>query len=246
MPVAYDISIVRLQIDDVAPLVALALIVPLAFLLSSLLVWILTSLNRSIELLALKRQDHKRSLLLHVRRALLAASLAILAVFVWSAFVYSGRYQQDFDARVWQYAWFLQDGWSALLYLFLFVAIVYRWRPDPSNRLLALSEQIATDEDEAEAFELANTQLETDDPVKPSETVAPVRPDARAHRPSEDHIFSLDSGDDSFDEARPERERGNVARPVPPNIQSDHPIRHDADDDEETQAMLTPRPRRDS
>lgn len=52
-------------------------------------------------------------------------------------------------------SWFLLDGWLGLLYLAVFMAIAWIWRPTGSNLRLAMSDELATDEDaEAGDFEI--------------------------------------------------------------------------------------------
>lgn len=61
----------------------------------------------------------------------------------------------DYAANSWKYRWWLLDGWLALLYLAAFWAIAYLWRPTGSNRLLAMSEELAQEEPGAEDYDMA-------------------------------------------------------------------------------------------
>jgi len=85
---------------------------------------------------------------------LLFVVFTIFAFFVVSSFVFSGRLAEDFEAKQWKVRWWLLDGWLALLYLVAFGAISFLWRPSDNNRRLAMSDEIAQDENDAEDYDL--------------------------------------------------------------------------------------------
>jgi hypothetical protein len=61
----------------------------------------------------------------------------------------------DYAANSWKYRWWLLDGWLALLYLCAFWSIAYLWRPTDHNRYLAMSDELAQDENDAEDYDMA-------------------------------------------------------------------------------------------
>lgn len=61
----------------------------------------------------------------------------------------------DYAAKSWKVRWWLLDGYLALLYLVSFTSIAYLWRPTPNNRRLAMSDELAQDEEDAEDYDLA-------------------------------------------------------------------------------------------
>lgn len=60
----------------------------------------------------------------------------------------------DYAAKSWQVRWWLLDGYLALLYLAAFWTIAYLWRPTPNNRRLAMFDELAQDEEDAEDYDL--------------------------------------------------------------------------------------------
>lgn len=68
----------------------------------------------------------------------------------------------DYGARSWKYQWWLLDGWLALLYLVDLVTIAYLWRPSPNNRRLAMFDELAQDEEDAEDYDMEALERRTD------------------------------------------------------------------------------------
>lgn len=114
----------------------------------------------------------------------------------------------DYAARSWRVRWWLLDGYLALLYLVAFSSIAYLWRPTPNNRRLAMSDEIAQDEEDAEDYDLESLEhraraREDDDDAT---LVGRRGPDSLA----EDHVvFEIgeeDVGSDE-DEGSPNKKR---------------------------------------
>ena len=55
----------------------------------------------------------------------------------------------------------LLDGWLALLYLVAFGGICYLWRPTPHNRRLAMSEELAQEDEDAEDYDMEALERRT-------------------------------------------------------------------------------------
>jgi flagellar biosynthesis/type III secretory pathway M-ring protein FliF/YscJ len=60
----------------------------------------------------------------------------------------------DFAPNTWKTRWLLLDGWLALLYLAVFTSIAFLWRPSANNRRLAMSDELATDDNDADDYEI--------------------------------------------------------------------------------------------
>jgi len=60
----------------------------------------------------------------------------------------------DYAPNSWSKRWWLLDGSLVLLYLAVFISIAFLWRPTGNNRRLAMSDELAQDEDEAEDYDL--------------------------------------------------------------------------------------------
>jgi len=152
--ILYAVGIVELELESTTALVLLLFVIPLAFTLSGFLLWIMYALNGTITQLRARKQRYKLSMFEKLNRILLGTVLVIAIFFVVSSFSFSGRLAEDYAAKSWKMRWWLLDGWLALLYLVSFVAIAYLWRPSPNNRRLAMSDELAQDEEDAEDYDM--------------------------------------------------------------------------------------------
>jgi flagellar biosynthesis/type III secretory pathway M-ring protein FliF/YscJ len=83
---------------------------------------------------------------------------------VISSISFSSRMEDDYAPNTWKTRWILLDGWLAILYLLVFSAIAFLWRPSANNKRLAMSDELATDENDDEYFEVDTlTREELDD-----------------------------------------------------------------------------------
>jgi flagellar biosynthesis/type III secretory pathway M-ring protein FliF/YscJ len=72
----------------------------------------------------------------------------------------------DYAPETWETRWYLLDAWLAILYLVVFTSIAFLWRPTGNNRRLAMSDELAQDDD-AEDYDLEAMQRRGD--MNPSE-----------------------------------------------------------------------------
>ncbi|PBL00535.1 hypothetical protein ARMGADRAFT_1159862 [Armillaria gallica] len=159
--ILYAVGIVELELESTSALVLLLFVIPLAFTLSGFLLWIMYSLNATIAQLKARKQRYKLSMFERLYRILLLTVLVIAVFFVVSSFSFSGRLAEDYAAKSWKVRWWLLDGWLALLYLAAFVTIAYLWRPSENNRRLAMSDEIAQDEEDAEDYDMEALESRT-------------------------------------------------------------------------------------
>ncbi|KAG5654686.1 hypothetical protein H0H81_007442 [Sphagnurus paluster] len=153
--ILYAVGIVELELESTSALVLLTFVIPLAFTLSGFLLWIMYALNATIAQLRARKQKYKLKMFERLYYILLGAVVVIAIFFVVSSLSFSGRLAEDYAAKSWRVRWWLLDGWLALLYLSAFSAIAFLWRPllsFPST--LAMSDEIAQDEEDAEDYDL--------------------------------------------------------------------------------------------
>lgn len=122
--------------------------------------------------LAARKQRFKLGMFKRLYWVLVGAVVIIMIFFVVSSMAFSNRMAEgsiccpsllkrltalraDYAANSWQSRWWLLDGWLALLYLVVFSTIAYIWRPSENNARLAMSDEIAQDEEEAEDYDMA-------------------------------------------------------------------------------------------
>jgi hypothetical protein len=161
--VLYAVGIVELELESTSALILLLFVIPLAFTLSGFLLWIMYSLNATISQLRSRKQRYKLTMFERLHRILLFTVVFILIFFVVSSLSFSGRLAEDYAAKSWKYRWWLLDGWLALLYLGAFSDIAFLWRPSANNRRLAMSDEIAQDEEDAEDYDLEALERRTRD-----------------------------------------------------------------------------------
>lgn len=82
------------------------------------MMWILSSLNSSIEHLTARKQTFKRKMFVSLHRILMGSCGFILLFFIGTSVVFSQSGGEDFAPNSWEYRWFLLDGWVGMLYLF--------------------------------------------------------------------------------------------------------------------------------
>lgn len=129
------------------------MVFPLAFTLTGFMMWIMAALAHTIQDLEARKQTFKTQMFVRLHRILIGAAVVIVIFFFVSSVSFSNRLQQDFAPDTWRTRWFLLDGWLALLYMSCFVSIAYLWRPTERNRYLAMSDELAQDEEAADEYD---------------------------------------------------------------------------------------------
>lgn len=87
-------------------------------LVRSYAVWIMWSLNSTIQDLETRKQSFKKQMFTRLYRILVGAVIVIAAFFVISSISFSNRLDESYAPETWQSRWWLLDGWLGLLYLF--------------------------------------------------------------------------------------------------------------------------------
>jgi hypothetical protein len=142
----YSVGIVLLSIEAGGTWVFL-FIFPLAFSLTTFMSWTLNSLNATISHLTARKQSFKLAFFNRLWRILVIAIVVIFAFFVLSTISFSNAGTENYPSETWRYRWFLLDGWTSCLYLGVFVAIAWIFRPTGYNMRLSMSDELATGDD---------------------------------------------------------------------------------------------------
>ncbi|KAG8728425.1 hypothetical protein FRC11_011094, partial [Ceratobasidium sp. 423] len=152
--VLYAMGMVELELESASALMLLMFVIPLSFTLSGFLLWIMYALNGTMAELADRKQTYKLSMFRALYRILLLAVIVIGAFFVVSSMSFSNRLDEDYAPETWETRWYLLDAWLAILYLLVFTSIAFLWRPTGHNRRLAMSDELAQDDDGAGDYDL--------------------------------------------------------------------------------------------
>ncbi|KAG6526644.1 transmembrane protein 87B-like [Zingiber officinale] len=164
------------NINDFAGKARLFLVLPVALLDATFIVWIFSSLSKTLEKLQLRRNTAKLEL---YRRFTNSLALTVLLSVVWIG------YELYFNAtdplsELWQRAWIISAFWSVLSYLLLIVICIL-WAPSQNPTRYAYSED-------------TNDDFEDDGPLSGSgargigDTVTKLE---RKERKNIDHVFGL-------------------------------------------------------
>ncbi|KAJ7070846.1 lung seven transmembrane receptor-domain-containing protein [Mycena amicta] len=209
--ILFGVGIVELELEkNPHALILLLFVIPLAFTLSGFLLWILYSLNATISQLRARKQRYKLSMFERLYRILLFTVVVIAIFFVVSTMSFTGRLAEDYSAKSWKMRWWLLDGWLALLYLVAFSSIAYLWRPSANNRRLAMSDEIAQDEEDAEDYDLESMGQRARIPDEDDDDTATLVGSRRGPVADDHVVFEIgdeDGGSDDEEEAKKRRRR---------------------------------------
>lgn len=128
----YSIGIVTIPLEK-AGIFIFFFVFPLAFSLTAFMsrlipllvvyelsetsVWIMWSLNSTIQDLETRKQSFKKQMFTRLYRILVAAVIVIMAFFVITSMSFSNRLDENYASDTWKNRWWLLDGWLGLLYL---------------------------------------------------------------------------------------------------------------------------------
>ncbi|KAK5842078.1 Transmembrane 87B [Gossypium arboreum] len=144
-------------INDISGRARLFLVLPDAFLDAFLILWIFTSLSKTLEQLQVKRISAKLDL---YRKFSNALAVAVIASVAWITFEVYFKATDPFNER-WQSAWIITAFWDILSFALLCV-ICYLWAPSQSSQRYAYSEDVKDEFDVEEAQSLTRGQSDGD------------------------------------------------------------------------------------
>ncbi|CAE6407566.1 unnamed protein product [Rhizoctonia solani] len=190
--VLYAMGMVELELESASALLLLMFVIPLSFTLSGFLLWIMYALNGTMAELADRKQTYKLGMFRALYRILLLATKASPShTFLTPTHAHLPTLP-DYAPETWETRWYLLDAWLAILYLVVFTSIAFLWRPTGHNRRLAMSDELAQDDDGAGEYDLEAIRP---DGMGPSEEHLPgMREPLR----QEEVVFEI--GDDDEDE----------------------------------------------
>lgn len=204
--VMYSVGIVTIPLES-AGVFIFFFVFPLAFSLTAFMMWIMWSLNATIQDLESRKQSYKKQMFTRLYRILVGSVIVIAAFFVISSISFSNRLDESYAPETWQSRWWLLDGWLGLLYLACFAAIAFIWRPNSNNRRLAMSDELATDEADADEFEvdtLHHDRLEAEERADGKDGVPGVGGGRYGGVNRDDVVFDIgDEGEEDSDADEP-------------------------------------------
>ncbi|XP_010916550.1 uncharacterized protein [Elaeis guineensis] len=130
-------------INDISGKARLFLVLPDAFLDAFIILWIFTSLSRTLEKLQARRSSVKLDI---YRKFTNALAIAVIASVAWIGYEVYFKATDPYSER-WQSAWIITAFWDILSFALLCV-VCYLWAPSQSSQRYAYSGETGEDDDE--------------------------------------------------------------------------------------------------
>ncbi|XP_057493219.1 uncharacterized protein LOC130778730 [Actinidia eriantha] len=130
-------------INDVSGRARVFLVLPDALLDAFLIIWIFSSLSRTLEQLQAKRSSVKLDI---YRKFSNALAVTVIASVAWIGYEVYFKATDPFNEK-WQGAWMITAFWDILAYALLCV-ICYLWAPSQSSQRYAYSDEMGEDSDD--------------------------------------------------------------------------------------------------
>ncbi|KAL0412727.1 UNVERIFIED_CONTAM: Transmembrane protein 87A [Sesamum radiatum] len=137
------------SINDIAGRARVFFVLPVAFLDAFLILWIFTSLSKTLEQLQAKRSSIKLDI---YRKFSNALAVTVIASVVWIGYEVYFKATDPFNER-WQSAWIITAFWDILAFALLCV-ICYLWAPSQSSQRYAYMDSKGEDGDDEETESL--------------------------------------------------------------------------------------------
>ncbi|MCL7023017.1 hypothetical protein MKW94_020186 [Papaver nudicaule] len=136
-------------INDIIGKARLFLVLPDVFLDAFLILWIFTSLSKTLEQLQAKRSSVKLDI---YRKFSNALAVTVIASIAWICYEVYFKATDPFSEK-WQSAWIVTAFWDILAFALLCV-ICYLWGPSQSSQRYAYSEEVGDESDDEESQSL--------------------------------------------------------------------------------------------
>ncbi len=138
--------------------------IPVAISTAIFYAMVLKSLSTTTALLHSQRQMIKLKMYKNLFRIIFFSLLVLVFGIIVSSFIFIGMSTTELIEQHWKSRFFFLDFWPSLVYFVIFNLIAFIWRPTDTSYMLAASQQLPTDPENAADFELDDIQsLQNDD-----------------------------------------------------------------------------------
>ncbi|ESQ39945.1 hypothetical protein EUTSA_v10000865mg [Eutrema salsugineum] len=134
-------------IDDISGRAKLFLVLPDAFLDAFLILWIFTSLSKTLEQLQVKRTSVKLDI---YRKFSNALAVMVVASVAWIVYEVYFKATDPFNER-WQTAWTITAFWDVIAFVLLCI-ICYLWTPSQNSQRYAYSGEVDEENEEVQSL----------------------------------------------------------------------------------------------
>lgn len=145
------------SLNELATLLPL---IPITVTLCIYYVLILTSIRKTTHNLNKQRQVIKLKLYENLFRLILLAFVLTFAGIFLSSFIFLNMSSTDVIEQSWKATFFIFEFSPSVIYFIIFMGIAWLWRPTETSYMLAVSQQLSTEENDGEN---QGTEFELDD-----------------------------------------------------------------------------------
>jgi hypothetical protein len=164
----------------------LFLVLPVAMLDAFFILWIFTSLSKTLERLQARRRFAKLEL---YRRFTNSLAVAVVVSVLWIGYELYFKATDEFGER-WQSYWIIHAFWSGLSFALL-VVICILWAPSQNSTRYAYSEDVGEEDLDEEAVALTSGVAGKSTVVVETEKNG-AKPDVKERKPITTDVFSLE------------------------------------------------------
>ena len=125
-------------------------IIPIAIILSIYYVTILASIRKTTESLHKQRQIIKLNLYQNLFKIIFGSVILTFLGLTLSSFVYLSMSSTEMFEQHWKGSFFIYDFWPSVVFFIVFMAVAWLWRPTETSYMLAISSQVANDDENGE------------------------------------------------------------------------------------------------
>lgn len=154
-------STAELSDDALAGLLGLLPIIPITITLTVYYISILVSIKATTATLHKQRQIIKLQLYDNLFKIIFFSVLLTFGGLVLSSFIYLSMSTTEMMEEHWKGAFFLYDFWKSVVFFLVFMGIAWLWRPTETSYMLAISQQLSTEETDENYQQ--GTEFELDD-----------------------------------------------------------------------------------
>lgn len=136
----------NVQDSGLNALLGLIPLIPIAIALTGYYFAILISIKKTTANLHKQRQIIKLQLYENLFRIMFASVILTFGGLVLSSFIFLSMSSTEMIEQHWKASFFIFEFWPSIVFFAVFMGVAWLWRPTETSYMLAISQQVATDE----------------------------------------------------------------------------------------------------
>lgn len=135
---------------DAGLLLGLIPLIPVSITLTLYYLAILVSIKKTTANLHQQRQVIKLQLYEYLFRIIFLSVILTFGGLIFSSFIYLSMSTTEMIENHWKGAYFIFDFWPSVVFYVVFMGVAWLWRPTETSYMLAVSQQLSTEETEGD------------------------------------------------------------------------------------------------